>query len=518
MKLCVGMIAASESWTQLCQQEGIPHVVISLADDTFAERCSVIIVNKPLALAERGRLEEYLRYGGAIIGYTKHLEGVCGITGIPARLDYIVSAADDVIGGAGLIDLGTEGVVPREAHLLRTQDNTFAAFAGPLGGGCAVVLPFDMGQLLQDSRAANKSFYFARDRLPTERVSLVGKAELHRLFHCAMQYVHHARGLPYVHLWWFPDGQRNLFALRIDTDGAPQHDVDDLYAVARAHGVSLSWFLDVKSHESWLRHFTTFVDQEIGVHCYEHRTYESFGANQKNIQTAVHMVRAAGLQPTGFTAPFGIWNVELARAVDECALEYSSEFSYSYDGLPLYPADQDQRFGTLQVPVHPICIGAMKRVGHGDSHIVEYYRSVIEKKLAFGEPLFFYHHPAHHGWPVMEFLFDRMNHLGVNNVTLGAYARWWKKRLEMEVQFSLAGDVLRLENKAPAQDGSVYLHITVGGRGEAIMPMHESIAVNGLPFKERSGFHFPDDLTRIREFDPRSLLGDVFTSVVRKLR
>jgi hypothetical protein len=177
-------------------------------------------------------------------------------------VDYLLPDEDSPFASLSILDLGIEGDIPREARALRTQGNEFAVFAGELIGGVAVLAPFDPGALMSDSRAASKSFYSGRERLPAEHVSLVSKGEVRHFVHLALEYLHHARGLPYVHLWWFPASSENMVALRIDTDGAERRDIDDLYAISRELEVGFTWFMDMKSHEEMLPGFASMVGRE----------------------------------------------------------------------------------------------------------------------------------------------------------------------------------------------------------------------------------------------------------------
>jgi hypothetical protein len=522
MKIQLGLVAASSTWDQIAAQEGIPCVVVDLFSQPVHEMCSLLIVNRVLTNTERETVEAYLRTGGAILGSAEQLSRVAGTTASRQKLDYIVSTTDDMFRDVHLTDLGVYGAIPREANLLRTQENTFAAFAGPMGGGFAVIFPFDVEDVLPDSRAANKSFYSSHERLPEERVSLVSKGEVRQLLHRSFEYLHHARGLPYVHLWYFPSGQRNLFAFRIDTDGASQGEVDELYAVGRNNGMKMSWYLDVKHHERWLGHFGYMVDQEIGVHCYEHETFPGYDANLKNITKAVHAMKKAGLPTNGFAAPYGIWNPELARAVDELWFEYSSEFSYAYDTYPLYPQVNGKRYVTLEVPIHPICVGNMLQVGYSDDRMKEYFLMKIEQKLSRKEPLFFYHHPTHRRWGVIEYIFETIRQRGIEDTTLGEYARWWKRRLACQVMINLDGADLHITSGTPFANPwpeGMTLRIVNAKGEEAIVPAAGRIEMKSLHWvKPATPVPPPADIRRIREFDPRAMLGELYSTLTRKFR
>lgn len=515
MKHRVGIIGPSRGWEQLCKQEGIPCITIDPLVGSIESECSVIVVSRALSPPERPAVEQYLRDGGGIIGYTNHLRNVAGTDGVDMELSYVVSEGGDIFRSVQLLDVGVRGSIPRGANTMRTEANTFAIAAGPLGGGFAVLLPFDVAELVNDDRPANKNFYFTVDRLPSERVSLVAKGELMHLVHDAFVYLHHARGIPYLHLWYFPRDLRNVFAFRIDTDGAPREDIDALYRLGRDHDLTMSWFVDVKSHEAWLGHFSFFVDQEIGLHCYEHRVYETFEENAENIARGMRLAERAGIRPKGFAAPYGMWNGQLGKAIDGAGFEYSSEFSYAYDALPMIPG----QFKTLQVPVHPICIGSLLKVGYTPAQMDDYFSWIVGRKLQRNEPLFFYHHPSHRQWEVTGHLFDHAKAPGIENMSLGAYARWWMLRAGTNLTLESVGHEVRCIPATGFPSTDVWLRIIHPRLGEAKLPLAGSVNLNSV------GWMTPDppdqapvDIRRMREFDARRVIGELYSNLVRRNR
>jgi hypothetical protein len=453
------------------------------------------------------------------MGYTGHLLGLAGIEGSELQLQYIVSDHDDVFPDVYLLDLGVEGLIPRGANALRTDIGTFALSVGPFEGGFAVILPFDPQTAYCDVRQANKSFYYTHDRLPSERVSLVAKGELRYLVSSAFRYLHAIRRLPYAHLWYFPQDAQSVFSFRIDSDGASREEVDALYQLSRDHDIAMSWFLDVKSHAPWLQHFGYFVEQEIGLHCYEHQTYSTYTANLKNITKGLHELRQAGMQVSGFTAPFGVWNPELARVLDEVGFEYSSEFSYAYDTLPLY-AEGTERFRSLQVPIHPVCVGSMTRIGYGAPHMNEYFSMIVRLKLARNEPLFFYHHPSHRHLEVLSHLFRLVRQPRIENMTMGSFARWWKRRNDLRIVLDSTADTLRVSHSGSSLSPDVWLHISSPNKGDAILPLAPTIDMKTITSwtSPQRPIPPPADIRRAREFDPRKLVGELYSSLLRRMR
>jgi peptidoglycan/xylan/chitin deacetylase (PgdA/CDA1 family) len=513
VNVLVGLIGRSPGWEELLEQEGATYAVADVRSGIDGAVFSAVAVTRNPDNAELGVLREYLRGGGAVIGSAAFLDGLG--TGGPRReqVRYVVAEAGDRFTAAGLLDIDAECRVPREANAMRTQDNMQALFAGAWQGGFAVLLPFDPGVLIHDERAASRSFYFPAERLPAERIAAVGKAGLLHLLHAALEFLHHARGLPYVRRWQFPDGRRNLFAFRIDTDGAPQQDVDDLYRLARDHAVPLTWFLDVGAHDPWLRHFSGMVGQEFGVHCYEHVELTDAAVARKNLQKALHAMEREGLAAGGFAAPYGAWSRGLARVVDELGFRYSSEFSFAYDTLPLRTGSAEQTFRALQVPVHPICTGSMRRVGYAPERMKQYFDASVQQKLVLGEPLFYYHHPSHRSPEVIAHLFSRIRSEGIDAVTMGEYAGWWDERAQWKPEIRLVEGEVRVAGPVPDR---VQLELSLPDGRRAVVPAAAVIRTDHVHWETRPPVHVPGDLRRTREFDPRALLGELFSTLSRK--
>ncbi len=521
MKIRIGLVAGGVGWENLCLEEGVPYQLVNAGIPLSNESCSLLVVNRPLNAGERKNVEGFLSTGGAILGSAHVLDGVAGTASRKEWLEYIVPDNEAIFDGVSLLDLGLEGSIPREANAFRTPSNAFAVFAGTLRGGFAVILPFDVEALLGDTRIADKSFYASPDRLPSERVSSVGKGELRHLIHRAFEYLHHVRGIPYVHFWYFPADRQTTLAFRIDTDGARRADIDALYRIGRESNVPMTWFLDVKSHEDWLTHFAFMADHEMGVHCYEHLVYPDVASNFANIERAMRLMEVAGVTAVGFAAPYGIWNAGLAEAIDKAGFVYSSEFSLAYDTFPCYPLREERAFRTLQIPIHPICIGSLRKVGYSDRQMTDYFEGVIERKILRREPLFFYHHPSHQHWDVVRSLFHtaRKNH--VEGMTMGAYARWWERRLEFRfeatVETSNGTPAIRLSSEGVI-DPDQWLRVSTPDGRERIMPFATTLELSTGSWENRPVFRPPADIRRIREFDPRKVLGDVFERMVRRLR
>jgi hypothetical protein len=517
MKLTAGLIAQSPAWEELLSQEGLPWKLLPRHEEWF-DLCSILVITRQLEGTDKELAARFLQRGGAILGSAKHFGGLCHMSTRPTRLRYILSEGDPVFKPVQLIDLGMRGDIPREANRLRTDMYEQAVFAGELGGGVGVALPFDVQRAMCDVRTTAKAFYCRRDRLPSERVSLVARGEIRHLIRSALVWLHHMRGLPYTHLWYYPGRSHSVASFRIDTDGAPREDIDALYGILHDAGVPGNWFLDVWAHEKWLPHFHSLEGQEIGLHCYAHRFGNDIKADKVNVRRGYALLREAGWNVPGFAAPYGIWTPAYGAFIDSMGFSYSSEFSAGYDTLPFWPIHQEGRSSTLQIPIHPVSIGSLRRVGATSEEMVRYFTETASDLLTRQLPLIFYHHPTHRRWDVVQAMMNSYRKVGVRTLTMNEYARWWQQRALLEVDIDIAGNRVVVTNGDLAHAADVFLHIIRPDGCEAIASPAEPISMSDLRFDVPRPVTVPADLRRIRDIDPRRLLGDLYSSMLRRLK
>jgi hypothetical protein len=479
---------------------------------------SAIVAARATSSDEKAVLREFLRAGGGIVGCAAYLRGVVDVAEDALHVKYLSPDTKGALRGLSLMDVEATGYLPREANCLRTDENVFAVFAGECNGGLAVITPFDPGTAMEDYRSVERYFHARTERLPSERVSRVGKGELLHFLHAALEYLHHERNIPYAALSPFPDQSENVYALRIDTDGGSREEIDDLYAIARENRIGFSWFLDVGSHASWLTRFAAMEDQEVALHCFDHRIYLDRERDAENIENGISAMKAAGLAPAAFAAPYGFWSPDLGKTIDRGGFSYSSEFGWAYDALPHYPVNATGRYQTLQVPIHPVSVGNLRKAGFHSSGMNKYFRGVVSRKLARREPLLFYHHPGHREWALIRSLCESAQIPGVRALTLGAYAAWWQKRAAVRPRFACDGHSLELTMdplETPEGHG-VFVRVSQRGGKEALLPLGTSMPLEAVPWKTVPPFVAPSDIKRMREFDLRGEIGRQFTRLQRR--
>ena len=497
MNLNVGIVGNPVGWQLLLTQEGVPFNIIRFAPSP--EEYSVVVVSSNSDEHQTKFLRAYVEDGGALLCSAQEARNVFQH---PIRIRPFHSALPaKEFSGIDLIDIFAPCWLSPKSNALALPNGQPTAYIGQIGKGHAIILPFDPAEIIRDERTDIKSFYSPEHRLPFETVSLVSKHSVRQLVSRCLEILHHRRGLPYTHLWYYPNGMRSFGVFRVDTDFGKQSEITQLYETAQRHKIPMTWFVDVKSQQQHLSLFTEMAGQEIGIHGFEHKTFSDYQRNLLNIRQAQTILKNAGILPKGFTAPFGSWNKNLGRAIIDAGIEYSSEFSYDYDNLPGVPPLQNGT-GVLQIPVHPICIGSLKRHGYNDEQMIHYFDFVMQRKLAMREPIFLYHHPRDGHDAVLDWLFEKMKAECIPIKTMSEYAQWWKQRTTNIPTISFSSG--NIEMRKFADDRSVQIRISMPDGMETILPPAEQILLETIRWQKQSElWRAPEDYLRMRKFNYR---------------
>ena len=515
MRLNVGIVGNHERWESLLEQEGVPFSRVT--DSLLPEQYSAVVASDDVHDHDLTMLRGYLSHGGGLLCSAKVYAGIRQTTYHQESVRYMFSDPSSHFPNVGLVDIQSRCRVAWNANQLRTERNSFSVHEGLFDNGHVIVVPFDAAELSMDGRVSTKSFYSPERRLPFERVSTVSKGGVRKLVARSLEILHHHRGLPYAHLWYFPNDAASVFAFRVDTDQGRPGEIDELYKLVLAHEIPASWFVDVKSQQLFLSMFSTMEHQEIGAHCYDHKTFGDVEKNEANIRQALTVLQRAGLKPEGFVAPFGAWNEGLGKAIRNCGFVYSSEFAYDYDNLPSFPLLRSERSKVLQMPIHPVGIGNLRRQGYSDDQMKRYFEFITSMKLSVREPLIVYHHPKDGHHEVLKHLFDIVRQPRVARMYLGEYANWWKRRLQAKPQIEIRGSTLRISsNKGP---GSSWLRITRPDGTETFAPVQNELNTDTLSWELRPlPFALPPNFVRARNFNYRVPLTRTVDMITRAMK
>lgn len=427
MNLELGITKELSHWNIVLEQVGVVYSKIDW-EKNLLEKYAAIIVNSNLDEEETKKILQFVDEGGSLLTEADFVKKIFKISIKQVYIKYLFS--EEKIFGYRLpsIDLYKNCSIPGNANVLNNQNGQLIVSSFKQGRGNVIIIPGNFVSALSDYSILRKKVPSSIKKPPTERVSKVSKGSIYYFIRAALEHLYCIRDLPFVTLWNFPGDSQNIFLFRIDTDYGTPEQVDILYKTLRENEIRGTWFVETKSAENWVDRYSSFENQEIGLHCYRHRIFNSYRKNYENLDHGFQILKKAGIFPKGIASPFGEWNKSYDKVISELGLTYSSEFSYSYDNFPQFPASKDSMGVVLQIPVHPISFGRLSRERYTDNEMLNYFHDVIEKKISLNEPVILYTHPAEARLDILKKIFNKINQLNLPSLAFSQYAEWWKVR------------------------------------------------------------------------------------------
>lgn len=343
------------------------------------------------------------------------------------------------------------------------------AFIANPGFDPAIVLPY------ADDRSEPRFFPGINGKKPAEIVSSVDKFAISNFVFEKYRQWKFNRGEPWFHVWYYPGTYRTLAAFRVDCDSSDHQTIFNLADHAQSFRLPLTWFLHVEAQEFFLADIKDLqkTGHEIGLHCYHHETWDDFQLNLENVVKGRDIMVKAGLHPNGFVSPFGKWNPALNRVLEQMDFRYSSEFACGYDNFPFFPFTGNVISRVLQLPIHPVCIGSLRKSGHSPDEMVEYFTRFIRKYHHERRPIMLYGHPYreidYYGEVIRE-VFRLLSELENTWITTYSdYTTWWKKRISIQYKAIPASSGITIDTENSDRDLTLRL-VTPAGR-EMFFPL-----------------------------------------------
>ncbi len=526
MNLKIGLTEKKPGWQIVLGQEGIPTEIISCSNEVKPDDVSALIVGKFDNLQQKENILKYVRSGGAVLVDSTMSSELLNIRTKRQKIRYLTPDRSSTYSEVGFVNLDLNGELPQSKDMIPI-DNGLKICIIRIGKGIVLILPFDVNEAILDHTSVRRKFYFKRKELPSERVARVSKGEIRKIVRVSLEYLHHFRKIPFIQLWYYPNGQRNMFAFRVDVDFCNKNDVEALYKTCKNNNIPASWFIETKSSEEWIQYFKKMKNQEIGLHCYRHRIFNDYQTNRDNIEKGMKILEKSGINPVGFVSPYGEWNDNLGKALVDLGFQYSSEFCLDYDDLPFYPyfqyigeVSRENRFSNvMQIPIHPISIGRLRRSHFTDEEMWDYYKGLILQKMKLNEPIIIYHHPSHipiYWDDFFDKLFRFINDRFIWKPNLSEFHSWWQKRYRIKFSAEIQGDKIKIDNNIYSDD--IWLRISSARYGISITKLKSEIYLKNLEWQsEKERITLPNDIVRIRRFSWRDLLYD-YENLRGKLR
>jgi hypothetical protein len=498
-RILVGIVDGHPGWELLLSQEGVPYGYKE--QPAFFEDCSLLVAGDRTAGEDIHRMREFLRKGRAILCSGVVAEALTGKKCRQRLIKSVLPSQGSQFDGTGLADLYLPGRVFPGSDELPDERSRPTTYYGEFDGGQIIVLPFDPASAMIDQRTIAKSYYAPRQRLPYEHVPLVSKHEVRKIVSRALEILHRKIGLPYVHRWYYPGQASTIAAFRVDTDFANAAELQTLSDLSASAAFPFSWFIDVHSQLAILDIYRSMPGQDFGLHCFRHRRYKDAHEASADIGEGLNVLRAENFTVRGCALPYGQWSPEIGKVLEQHGFQFSSEFAYDVDNLPSYPDLGYHRSGILQVPVHPISIGSLRRQGFSGEEMIRYYDAVVVAKVSRREPVFMYHHPKNGGEEVLGAMFSAVRAASVKTMTMADYAAWWAERADDLLTVGVQSDRLLVSGRTGKSDALLRI---VGADGrEAFAAVADEVKMQTLSWSEPPlPVPLPEDYRRIRRYNP----------------
>ena len=497
MRLQVGLISPGSGWEGLLQQQGIPFVV---QDAALAHLSPVWIIHQD-SLISQDALESFCAAGGSVLIEAAAWRCIMEKPVYTRMCTWALPQQNGLFGDLPPLDIYDTIAVPKD-KTLKTLDANLSLFEQLIGPGCMTIIPWNVETLLSRYDVRRKKVWFPRAELPSERLCAVSKGLLRIVVSRLLERLFHRQNLPFVHRWFFPRDARSVFCFRLDTDFCSAADAKAMLALLQKHHLRATWFIDVADEARVKNLYATMDDQEIGLHCHGHVVFDDVERNRQNIRRGLAAMNRAGIKPQGFAAPFGEWNPALDEVLREAGFRYSGEFAVGYDDLPFFPLSGGTPSDVLQLPIHPISLGRLRRSHFSTPEMVHYFTAVVAHNAALQLPQIFYHHPHHGHLEVFDALFNDISRRNLLHMTLSQWAQWWRQRLAAKLPVEYHKNILEFSTSHP----DVWMHLTTP-KGSITVPAG-TYDITALSLASSQKNTRPKDLARTRKWHWRDALYD----------
>ena len=288
--------------------------------------------------------------------------------------------------------------------------------------GAILFWGIDLDKTISSTKIVRKQFYIPFRRSPAEEVSLISKGEILSLFEYCIKELLFRKNKQFIQKAYY-EGENPPLLFRIDTDFASIDKVQKWQKIAKKIGIKTSWYLHTETHIGWIEQFTENSEDEIGVHCYSHVANMS----KQDYFKAKDEIKKININPKGFVSPYGIYHNWIKELYDNNEIEYSSEFEYIYNSIPLETE-------SLQIPIFPICINSLLSYNVPEDMIVSFFKDRIDLELYKNKAVVLYDHLSHTIQNRMGEILKYARDKGLQPLTFLEYSQFWKERNKSKVE------------------------------------------------------------------------------------
>ncbi|MEK6834674.1 MAG: polysaccharide deacetylase family protein [Nanoarchaeota archaeon] len=486
----IGLIRNEYGWERILEQEKVPWEIAKI--NNLSKYSLLILNSNKISEENKDNIKTYIVNGGALLTDALSFKVLDKNRKISKIYINSIYGEGDLFRNISKINIENYGYKIKKANIGKINNKTGAIYSSRIGKGFIIVLPFDLNLLILDERS--DKIYLSSPHAPLkENISVTSKGDLRRLIINCFHYLHLIRNIPYLNVWYYPRNYETIFCYRIDLDVFNKNEINNIVRVIKEKKINFTWFLSVinnKNYENGIK-LLHKLNQNLQSHSYEHKVYDSFEGNYKNILEADKFISRISNKVSGFASPFGYWNKKLGLALEKINYLYSSEFSLSYDDLPFYPYLDKKKSKVIQLPIYPICVGSLIMRLYSKEKMKSYFNYLINMQYNKQMPLLLYDHPNDGVgvYPeVLDYLLKKIKSLDNILITnLNEFARWWKKREKSKFNSSIKDNKIKIQTNN--NDKDIYLRIILPGYKEHRLPLkNQLININEIETEQMSEF------------------------------
>ncbi len=503
MQIKIGLCVPNPGWEIVLAQERLCYEKIRRDSKCNFKEFALVIPNREFVTIKKQLMKEYMANDGLVITDKDTFPTLLDLGFLRKNISYRIPKENSLFSQVGLVDFYTRFSIPKGNSLLSLDDALYICEYSDKSGN-VVILPFSINELILKQSSVRKRFYAERKELPSEVVSKVSKGRIREIIFKMLQHCFLELNKPLIQKWFYPSGIDNVFIFRIDTDFCSEEDAKNLYSICTKYEINATWFVDTNDEKMLSEVYPSFTQHEIALHCERHKVHNSYKENYNNILCALDKLKQYDISLNGFAAPFGEWNEALGKVLEDLGFEYSSEFALDYDDLPFYPYFDDHFSSVMQIPIHPVSVGRLRRAHFTDQEMVQYYKSIIDYKFSRNMPVILYHHPHHKKLNVWEEVFAYIQTKRHWNPTMHEFAKWWSIRNDKNFSYEFCNGGIAVTDD---NDSDVTFRLLDFQKGSAIIHSNVYYKIDELSFNKRQPLRF-NEKKSMRQYHWRDSLNN----------
>ncbi len=281
--------------------------------------------------------------------------------------------------------------------------------------------------------------------------------------------------IPYVHLWYYPGVAPTVFLFRQDVDYVHVKGIEKLLKITAKHNIKGTYFINIDGGEEYeekgemenrnpmplpvtpmranhLKELLTYGN-EFANHGFLHTVYDDYISNKKDLKRCNDFInKLFKVCSVGYASPGGIYTRSLGKALSTLKFSYSSNLILGSGGFPYNLNGGKGTSKVLEIPFYLICDACFDPFVDKvwQNKLAQEFIRYIDQQIIRNEPVNIMGHPHFSGRIADTFydkIFTKINLLGIKNMAMKDYAKFWKKRINKKFAYTFDAGVVKINSK-----------------------------------------------------------------------